>query len=288
MSPVVGSQWRAPPSQFCLPKTKSQQCLTTSAGRLWFGEISGAKLSTWDGTNVFNAENRISEGSSASASRQALAKEINDKLDQGYDLVDAATAESIATRLKVPRTTWSVPARRYRIYLAEQGTDYVGGMPPGFAKKNWPGECCVRPLQFKAILHAHPERLPLQQSAAIAIFGCHENCDPSSMQVLLLKKGDVDGPEPRHIGGIARLRQQHISYRIGDDTDATGETSRLFGIPHEINDVVTPPPCSFCGEAMLFVVQLGDDVGLEFGDKGLAYVFVCPHEHAAAAFWDCS
>ena len=58
--------------------------------------------------------------------------------------------------------------------------------------------------------------------------------------------------------------------------------SKFGGFPRWVQDERTPK-CERCG-AMSFALQLdADDVDANFGDSGVGYVFVCPHE--AQFFW---
>lgn len=231
-------------------------------------------------------------------------KQPTPRSDKAPKAAKAKTAqEPKAAKAKAPKANRK-PS--YHFKLANKGVDQFGGMPPGVSAKNWP-RCkdCEQPMQFLFMLHAHPQRLPLKKSAALAVFMCAGeisggSCstyqpDGGANAVLLLSKKALavpalDQPPAGKKGAAEVLLKKRFSYRkvleTEPETSFEGVTDKVSGYPGWIQGPELQN-CRKCRKPMHFVAQLHDQGKLNFGDTGEGYLFVCPQEHEGRFLWQC-
>jgi hypothetical protein len=136
------------------------------------------------------------------------------------------------------------------------------------------------------------ERLPLPKSTkALALFLCESNskcetwdADGGANAAVLLET------TPNKTGKGSALKLGSPTFEM-DPAEHEGEvespdfSSKLGGYPTWVQDPEVPT-CSECDAAMEFALQFDEQLAdTNFGDGGVAYVFVC--EHAARMFWQC-
>ena len=192
--------------------------------------------------------------------------------------------------------------------------DSVGGVPWAEAETEWPlCRTCGSPMQFIAQLplcHCGDERL-VARGQRLLLFQCQN-------QPGLCEEWDADGGGNAALlvseSGLQRLdvpsgptlldAVSPVGFREYDDSrqenspddgyyEALAEDSQVLGKiggrPDWIQGDETPS-CQ-CGERMVFVAQLEchGGGGINFGDVGSGYAFVCPKcSHSAKFLWQCS
>lgn len=274
------------------------RCQDGESDKFWFAALDGRVWTARWGRRGRPAQTRRAECDTPAAARAAYERQVRAKLKAGY--AHAPEGEAAAT---IPgRIAWDMR-------IGAKGEDLLGGTPPGIDAARWPGCAdCKHPMQFVALVHAHPERLPLAGGAAIALFACNGefsdgacetwDADAGCNRALLLSAEDLAAPglgaPPRGPGGeepLAPLRRRKIGYKphfeadpaLEENAEAPADGSKLGGFPMWIQGDETPA-CEHCGGPMAFVAQLdeGADRGLNFGG-GMGYLFAC--RHTAKFLW---
>lgn len=189
----------------------------------------------------------------------------------------------------------------------------VGGYPFAPADFEWPiCRSCQGSMQFIAQLPlSECESIsPGHEAQCLLIFQCHNDpgmCDDwdagagGNAAVLVEEFGRIRIPVPDGetlLPSESRLRFEPYEHRPGNSPDdaycvAVDEPSsrvigKLGGVPLWIQADETPT-CG-CGKRMLFVCQLEatGGGGINFGDCGAGYAFVCPQCYDQARFlWQC-
>ena len=189
----------------------------------------------------------------------------------------------------------------------------VGGIPRGGAETQWPAcRTCGSPMQFLAQLPLGPvNQSRMHHDQVLLLFQCQsqpglcDEWDPNAggnSAILVESRGRVPMNVPKGetlLPAESRLRlieyesSNHGStpddnYCTAYDTPDSQVVGKLGGVPLWIQTDETPV-CE-CGTRMSFVAQLEErgGGGINFGDAGSGYVFVCESCRDRAKFlWQC-
>lgn len=132
------------------------------SNKFWFARWEGARWTAEWGRRGGKAQTKTYTFRTPEQARANFEAKVREKLDKGYAPAPAGA-----------RAKEAVGKPSYRFKLGRGGEDQYGGMPPGVDAAAWP-KCkdCRLPMQFLFLLNAHPERVPLRKSAALAVFMC--------------------------------------------------------------------------------------------------------------------
>jgi predicted DNA-binding WGR domain protein len=269
------------------------------ADKFWFATLEGARWTAEWGRRGYKGQSKMYTFETPKQAQADFEAKVQEKLGKGYE-----NAPQGAKAAEVVRKTG------YRFKLANKGEDQFGGMPPGVSEEDWP-RCkdCDQPMQFLFLLNAHPERLPLKKSAALAVFMCggevsgggcptYDPNDGANAVLLLSKKAlalpAIEQPPAGEQGQSEELLPKRFLYREvpelepeeEDEENMDGMADKVGGYPGWLQDAEVPK-CRKCRKPMHFVAQLHDQGKLNFGDSGEAYLFVCPQEHEGRFLWQC-
>lgn len=191
---------------------------------------------------------------------------------------------------------------------------YIGGTPLAPIETKWP-HCseCNSPMQFLAQLPLNELGISLLEGRRqyLLLFQCNSDpgmCDEwdaySGGNAALLVPTETAVPIPVPTGetllsGVSRIDLQEYDDSLMQETPDDNYCNALDmpdskvlgktgGTPLWIQNDETPA-CS-CGERMLFVAQLEahGGGGINFGDAGSGYAFVCSKCPSSAMFlWQC-
>ncbi len=184
------------------------------------------------------------------------------------------------------------------------GSDQFGGMPPALAVSGgWP-VCrrCREPMLFLAWFWNHPQRLSLTGIEAVAVFMCGNEktvgeCetwapDSGANVVVLVRKADLLRQPPAVPSAFPNpLAMQRIRYLpCAAPQDEDDPVISRFGSSPDWVQAPENPRCSRCEATMRFLGQIDSslDEGLNFGDAGTGYLFLCPKEHEGGFLWQCT
>lgn len=255
------------------------------ASKFWIAELADTQWTARWGKRGSEGQSKTSSFDSAEKAAKDFDKKVREKLDKGYrDVAEGEDPSKLAGR-----EGWSMKFGRWK-----PGSDQIHGAPPLDASR-WPTcRACRRPLETLAVLHRHAERLPLTHTAAIAVFQCGETeCEPwdparGGNRVLLLGESDLAAEPPKPPAGCEHARPQSIAYgkprfELDPEKEEVEEqpdgNSKLGGFPGWVQHPEVPT-CDACAKPMRFVAQLaGNEAGMNFGDVGVGYLFICPEEH---------
>lgn len=163
---------------------------------------------------------------------------------------------------------------------------------------------CSQPMIPLAILHAHPDRLPLAKHEALGVFVCRRNEAGDDFDAWWASC--ALGNQPAAKGGlVTRLFDEApaieagkaVSYarRQDKDEDEEGDDgkplplagTKLGGAPRwsSATDPFKAPKCAVCKKTAQFIGQITSDMSLEFdaGDGFNLWLYLCPEEHEARA-----
>lgn len=268
------------------------------ADKFWFARLEGSSWTAEWGRRGTKGQSKTYTFATPEKAQADFEKKVREKLDKGYE-----TAPQGSKAAEVARKP------SYHFKLVKKGADQFGGMPPGVSEQGWP-RCkdCKHPMQFLFMLHAHPERLPLQKNAAVAVFMCGGEVSGGSCPtyepasganaVLLLSKEAValralKQPPAGEKATPEVLERQGFSYHEvlesdpeDDEENSDENTDKVGGYPGWLQGAEFQK-CRKCRKPMRFVAQLDDQGKLNFGDSGEAYLFVCPEEHEGRFLWQC-
>jgi hypothetical protein len=193
------------------------------------------------------------------------------------------------------------------------GEASIGGVPYAPAGTKWP-TCrqCEKPMQFLAQLPLDGADSSLKQARGkvLMLFQCQNDpgmCDEwdanSGGNAALLTAADgresmVVPPGETLLPAVSRVKylpyDDSVQVESDDDNfcaaldDHSSKTlGKLGGRPLWIQGEETPQ-CN-CGKTMLFVAQLesAGGGGINFGDAGVGYAFVCTECDSAKFLWQC-
>lgn len=254
-------------------------------GKYWFATLEGASWTARWGQRGRPAQSKTYELASEEAAGRDFDKKVAEKLDKGY--TDAPAGE---------RAAQLEGATAYPLVLvdARGEGDFVHGAV-GVEDSSWPTcKGCHAPMTSLGLFHAHPERLPLAGHAALALFQCERGCaswDPGSGANAAVLLDHVAAPRPAAPAGAEVRPLQWVAYAapafepdhaaegIEDRREPGG--SKLGGTPTWVQ-APQRPSCDVCGSKLRLAVQLDSaDTGMNFGDMGLGYAFVCQDGHQA-------
>lgn len=258
-------------------------------GKFWFAKLEGSSWTARWGKRGATAQSKTYALASADAAARDYDKKIAEKLAKGY--VDAPDGEAsarlagaVAWEMKRSKKPGAAPA------------DFLFGAP-GFDDAHWP-KCasCQRPMESLGLFHAHPERLPLGEHTALALFQCAGGCDAGdpargASAALLLRASELGPARATPPAPLAPVPPEWVTYAAptfeidhaaeGSDAETSPGGSKLGGVPTWVQEPATPT-CDRCATAMRLAVQLdGGDTGMNFGDVGIGYAFVCRAYHQA-------
>jgi hypothetical protein len=150
-------------------------------------------------------------------------------------------------------------------------------------------------MRFIALFVADAQRLPLVRAKALALFQCEEGHDCRSWDPDAGANAAVllpEAPPPPHPGQTEGSMGVAYSRRTETDVTELGQSpspggSKLGGYATWVQDPEVPP-CDVCRKPMTFALQLDSgEIGVNFGDIGIGYAFVCPG-HGAKFLWQSS
>lgn len=207
------------------------------------------------------------------------------------ELLDGVAAKPKSKRAEktlapAPKTE-PIGADAFAMKFERKGSgDYLHGLAP---IARWPKcKSHKRTMDCVAVFHADQERLPLEKHVALVLFGCSPGCDAYEA-VLVAKKDLVKKPAapaghtPEDVRwiryGAAKFERDPIAEGTEDKRKPGG--SKLGGTPTWVQSPEVPS-CKKCKKPMRLAAQLdSNDTGMNFGDSGIGYLFVCGSEHAA-------
>jgi predicted DNA-binding WGR domain protein len=254
-------------------------------GKYWFAALEGSSWTARWGQRGRPAQSKTYELDSEDAAARDFDKKVREKLDKGY-------AESPAGE----RAAQLEGATAYPLALvtARGDGDFVHGAV-GVEDARWPTcRACHVPMKSLGVFHAHPDRLPLAGHAALALFQCERGCaawDPDSGANAALLLDHTTTPRAVAPAGVEVLPVQWVTYEAPVfelDHSAEGLEdlrepggSKVGGTPTWVQSP-QQPSCDVCASKMRLAVQLDSaDTGMNFGDMGLGYAFVCSEGHQA-------
>jgi predicted DNA-binding WGR domain protein len=267
------------------------------ADKFWFARLEGSSWTAQWGRRGGKGQSKTYTFATPEKAQADFERKVSEKFAKGYcKAPEGAKAAEVEHK----------PSYHFR--LVKKGEDQFGGMPPGVTEQSWP-RCkeCERPQQFLFMLHAHPERLPLKEHAAVAVFMCDGELsgggcatyepDSGANAVLLLSQKALASPALKQAPGGEKgspepLERRGFSYREKlerepvDEENSDNNTDKVGGYPGWLQGAEFQN-CRKCRKHMRFVAQLADQGEINFGDAGEAYLFVCPEEHEGRFLWQC-
>jgi predicted DNA-binding WGR domain protein len=254
-------------------------------GKFWFAERQGSGWTASWGRRGAKPQSKTYTFQSPARATTDLEKTVAGKLAEGY----AEAPEGAAVAALASRTAWPMKVSNR---AGRPGQDCVHGAR-GVSVPRCKG--CKQDMEVLGLFHAHPERLPLKKAAALALFMCRGACEtwrPASgaNAVLFVPAKVLKDEQP----AIASLGVTYPKAVLEVDREREGLPAvspggcKLGGYPTWVQES-EPQTCATCQKPMVLAVQLdAGDTGMNFGDVGVGYAFICPDEHEGRFLWQCA
>ena len=253
-------------------------------GKFWFATRQGSDWTASWGRRGAGAQAKTYSFPSPAQATTDMEKKAAGKLAEGYKHApEGAAAAALASR-----DAWPMKLGKK---AGKPGDDQLFSAPVE------PPRCktCTQPMAALGTFHAHPERLPLQRAAALALFQCNGACETWSPTSGANAVVFVDPELVKAAKPAATARAVTYPKKVSEpDREREGLPAvspggcKVGGYPTWVQDA-EPQTCGVCLKPLVLAVQLdAGDTGMNFGDVGVGYALVCPDEHQGRFLWQCS